>query len=260
MPLPPVRLGQRYAARLALPLDGAGAGATDVVGTLVAADATSWTLLPDDRGPVTLPVTRLLAARAVPPRAVRPSSSIDDVQRLAARGWPGLSQERLGGWLLRSGAGFSGRANSALVAGDPGLPLAQAIDAVEGHYRAQGLVPRWQLAYPLDGSDDPAGDVDAALAARGYPPENPTSGLPTSGWRHRSAPPRSEDDPGYAPRAPQDSWRRRHVLAVPAAPRPIIPGRTSGPWERWRCSSPPAQPPAGSKPRRPGATWRRWVH
>ena len=48
---------------------------------------------------------------------------------------------RLGSWLLRADGGFTGRANSALPLGDPGLPLAGAVDEVEAWYRARGLPP-----------------------------------------------------------------------------------------------------------------------
>jgi N-acetylglutamate synthase len=84
----------------------------------------------------------------------------------------------LGDWLLRADGGFTGRANSALPLGDPGLPLAEAVDEVEAWYRARGLPPMIVIPGPL-GAATPdgglAGDpLDALLAARG--------------WRVRSAP------------------------------------------------------------------------
>src|SRR5438270_176346 len=47
----------------------------------------------------------------------------------------------LGEWLLRAAGGFTGRANSALAAGDPGMPLPQAVDQVCRWYAARGLPP-----------------------------------------------------------------------------------------------------------------------
>ncbi|HEX6526280.1 MAG TPA: hypothetical protein VF070_40645 [Streptosporangiaceae bacterium] len=41
--------------------------------------------------------------------------SIAELEEVAARGWRGAEEEWLGGWLLRAGAGFAGRANSALA-------------------------------------------------------------------------------------------------------------------------------------------------
>ncbi|MFD0595838.1 hypothetical protein ACFQZ4_28950 [Catellatospora coxensis] len=50
--------------------------------------------------------------------------------------------EELGAWRLRAAGGYTGRANSALPVGDPGLPLPEAIDAVVAFYRRQGLPRR----------------------------------------------------------------------------------------------------------------------
>jgi N-acetylglutamate synthase len=58
-------------------------------------------------------------------RAVGQSRSpldVADLERLATRGWRGAEEAPLGEWLLRAGGGFTGRANSALVAGNPGMP------------------------------------------------------------------------------------------------------------------------------------------
>ncbi len=44
---------------------------------------------------------------------------VPELERLAARTWRGLEEERYGEWLLRAGGGFTGRANSVLVLGDP---------------------------------------------------------------------------------------------------------------------------------------------
>ena len=64
------------------------------------------------------------------------------LELLAARGWRGAEEGALGDWLLRAGGGFTGRANSALVVGDPGLPLPEAVDAVTRWYADRDLLPR----------------------------------------------------------------------------------------------------------------------
>ena len=66
---------------------------------------------------------------------------ITDLERAAALHWQAPETEPLGEWLLRAAAGFTGRANSALPAGDPGLPLAEAVTAVEDWYRRRDLRP-----------------------------------------------------------------------------------------------------------------------
>ena len=224
MPLPHVLPGRRYAVRVATAHPVADGGATgtaarDVVGVLVGADAGTWTLLPEDRGPETVAVADVRAAREVPPRVVRPTSSIDDVQRLAARGWPGLEQHRLGGWLLRAGAGYTGRANSALVAGDPGLPIEEAVTRVEAFYAERQTSARFQLAYPLTGPQDPAGDVDAVLSRRGYAVVTPTYTYVTD-LRTLDPAPLGDltaswaDDPDEEWLAPESPLHGRHPRAV----------------------------------------------
>ena len=87
---------------------------------------------------------------------------VADLERLAARGWPAPEEEPLGGWLLRAGGGFTGRANTALVTGDPGRPLPEAAEAVTAWYRARGLRPGVQLP----GAQSRA--AGAALAGLGW--------------------------------------------------------------------------------------------
>jgi len=89
-----------------------------------------------------------------------------------AQGWPALEVEPLGAWLLRAAGGFTGRGNSALPLGDPGLPLAEAVDAVEAFYAERALVPQVAvprgLAAPVQGEGLDVAALDALLAARGW--------------------------------------------------------------------------------------------
>jgi hypothetical protein len=55
-----------------------------------------------------------------------------------------------GGWLLRAAGGFTGRANSALATGDPGMPLADAVGEVCRWYTVRGLPALVSLAYPSE--------------------------------------------------------------------------------------------------------------
>jgi ribosomal protein S18 acetylase RimI-like enzyme len=75
--------------------------------------------------------------------------SISDLEQAAARGWRAPEEAALGDWLLRAADGFTGRANSALAVGDPGLPLAAAITEVTRWYRARGLPAMVAVPYPL---------------------------------------------------------------------------------------------------------------
>lgn len=75
-----------------------------------------------------------------------------ELERIAALGWPGLRTEWLHGWLLRAGAGWTGRANAALPLRDAGADLDPMLDRVTRWYDAQGLPPLVQVPVPtLDG-------------------------------------------------------------------------------------------------------------
>jgi len=219
----PAQPGERLAIRYAGP-----SGPTEAVGEIVALDDVTLTLLPDGAAPLTVPRAAITAARAVPARVVRPASPIEDLEMLAARGWPGAEQVRLGGWLLRAGSGASRRANSALPAGDPGLPVAAAVDRVQEWYAERGLRPCVQLPETLGprapGFRRPPDAVTAALTERGWASEAPTLMLVGD---IRRMPPRATTYPLRAAwaDAPDEPWwqldgsdagRRAEALAAPA--------------------------------------------
>lgn len=94
-----------------------------------------------------------------------PDRRIEDLERAAARHWQAPETEPLGEWLLRAAAGFTGRANSALPLGDPGLPLPEAVTAVEGWYRRRNLPP--MIVLPEGAAPGPLEDL---LAERRWRP------------------------------------------------------------------------------------------
>lgn len=98
---------------------------------------------------------------------------------MAAGHWRGTEEEWLGDWLLRAAEGFTGRANSALPLGDPGVLPDAAVAAVTEWYRARGLPP--MIAVPRPGTPDspgpssspgqvlsPGAALDLDLARRGW--------------------------------------------------------------------------------------------
>jgi ribosomal protein S18 acetylase RimI-like enzyme len=93
-------------------------------------------------------------------------AEIIQLERVAARHWRGTEEEWLGDWLLRAAAGFTGRANSALALGDPGLPLDDALTAVIDWYRARDLPPMIALPVTLDASGN---ELDDYLSRRVWP-------------------------------------------------------------------------------------------
>jgi ribosomal protein S18 acetylase RimI-like enzyme len=90
---------------------------------------------------------------------------VEDLERAAALHWQAPETEPLGEWRLRAAAGFTGRANSALPVGDPGLPLPEAVAAVEAWYRRRGLPP--MIVLPQGAGPGP---LPAYLAERSWVP------------------------------------------------------------------------------------------
>jgi ribosomal protein S18 acetylase RimI-like enzyme len=92
--------------------------------------------------------------------------SIDDLEHAAAAGWRACQEDRLGDWLLRAAEGFTGRANSALAAGQPGLPLAEAIGKVCAWNAERGLPA--MIAVPYPPGQPSANPLDRVLAGLGW--------------------------------------------------------------------------------------------
>lgn len=120
-------------------------GPISVVGELVAADDEHWSIRRRDRSVTLVAVETIEAQRVVPPGRSRLASAVE-LQQVGSFGWRALETVRLGEWLLRAAGGFTGRANSALAAGDPGMPLPAALDAVTEWYGERGLTPQMQVA------------------------------------------------------------------------------------------------------------------
>lgn len=155
-------VGSRVSVRRKLPEGGLG----DVLGELTGWSGGVLTVRRKDGSSVAVAETDLVAGKVVPARRViaRRHDLIGDadLEAVAALGWQGLETERLGGWLLRAAGGWTGRANSALPVGDPGLDPEAAIDAVVAWYRARQLRPLVQVPVPL------AAHLDARLDAHGW--------------------------------------------------------------------------------------------
>jgi N-acetylglutamate synthase len=91
---------------------------------------------------------------------------ITELEAAAALGWRAPEEALLGRWLLRAAGGFTGRANSALAAGDPGMSLADAAAAVRAWYAARGLPAMIAVPYPLGRPD--GNPVDPFLDREGW--------------------------------------------------------------------------------------------
>ena len=136
---------------------------SDALGELIAVDTAGLTVR-TTKGPLRVPHGDVVAAKRIPP----PRLGTAALERIGSLAWPAAEQDRLGDWQLRATGGWTGRANSALTIGDPGLPLPEAFDAVAAWYAARGLLARCNVPLPL------AAAVDAALDERGWARSVPT--------------------------------------------------------------------------------------
>ncbi|RJQ79624.1 GNAT family N-acetyltransferase [Amycolatopsis panacis] len=84
----------------------------------------------------------------------------EKLEIVCSRAWPPLAEEPLGQWRLRWADGFTGRANSALAVGDPGMPVPEALGAVCEFAHARSIRPAVQVV------EDSA--LERAVAAQGW--------------------------------------------------------------------------------------------
>ncbi len=169
---------------------------------------------------------------------------IDDLERAAARHWQAPEQERLGEWLLRAAEGFTGRANSALPLGDPGLPLPEAVAYVTDWYRRRRLTP--MIVVPLPLADARRHRLDNFLAKRAWLLRSGPAFVMTAAVADVPAPALHtgvhldpEPDPGWLA-----AYRYRGQELPPIA-RPLL---MSAPWQAFasvRRAGPDAPRPLG---------------
>lgn len=79
-----------------------------------------------------------------------PMDAITELELRCADAWPALVDERLGQWRLRAAGGFTGRANSALTTGDPGVPMPEALATIAAFAARNGINP---AAHVTQGSE-----------------------------------------------------------------------------------------------------------
>ncbi len=167
--------------------------------------------------------------------------SIYELEQLAAPGWRGVEEERLGDWLLRAAGGFTGRANSALAAGDPGLPLPAAAERVRDWYRARDLPAMIAVPYPAGEPDHSA--LDRLLASRSWSlPSRPATVMVAAASHvaasHVAASHAAAGLPGgpadveIGPR-PDEGWLARYHYRGRPLPPVALRVLTSAPWQAF---------------------------
>ncbi|WP_329104285.1 GNAT family N-acetyltransferase [Micromonospora sp. NBC_01699] len=211
-------VGHRVVVRRIVGVRGDRQLFTDALGELVDLTETHLTLA-TDRGKLHVPLAEVHRAKRVPP-ARRPNAAAVVALELAANeAWPAPVQDRLGGWLLRSADGWTGRGNSALPIGDPDRPLEAAIDAVQRWYADLGRPAIVNTPLPL------AAPVGVALDERGWSTRPPTlmQTAPLATVLGRT-PDRADLPEVELAAAPSDDW-----LALAAARKAVHAGTDPGP-------------------------------
>jgi N-acetylglutamate synthase len=162
------------------------------------------------------------------------------LDRMAALTWRGTEQEPLGGWLLRAAGGFTGRANSALTAGDPGIPLPEAAAGIQRWYAARGLTPMASVSFPA--GEPHRSPVDQFFAAQGWALRDEAEVIVMT--QRSAAVATSSAAPPVAPNAsalpirlddaPRNDWLALyHFRGQPALPPVARTILTSAPWQAF---------------------------
>jgi GNAT superfamily N-acetyltransferase len=168
----PADVGKRISVRQVVGTDDGHPMFTDTVGFLASWDAGVLSITRRTGETVRIAESSLVAGKVVPAAPARagarvPAVTGEELDALASRAWPATETARLGQWTLRAAGGFTRRANSVLVSGDPGMPLAGALEAVTRWYGERGLPPCLQVP---DSSPHAAG-----AAALGWTREGDTT-------------------------------------------------------------------------------------
>jgi N-acetylglutamate synthase len=167
--LGPHCVGQRVVVRRMLRGEHGPTGGpafTDLLGVMERWSGGTTSVRAEDGTLTEIALADIVSGKSVPPRpSVRNRVTAEEAERRAARSWPAVETAYVGDWLLRASSGFSRRANSALLVGDPGRPVEEALGEVVHFYTGRALPV---LVQSIAGSK-----TDAALRGRGWAPARP---------------------------------------------------------------------------------------
>ena len=150
-------IGHRVVVRHRIP-----GGLTDVIGVLQAWDPHGLAVRHVDSTVHEIATGDITAAKTIPEMPLRPVD-VDQLFLTAALGRPAAETAYVGHWLLRASSGWTGRANSLLPTGSPGMPVSDVLRQAENFYDERGLPPQAQvrLGSPEDEEIRACGWVDA---------------------------------------------------------------------------------------------------
>lgn len=197
----PADVGKRVSVRQLTAIVDGHPTFTDTVGVLASWDEGVVYITRRTGESVRIAESALVAGKVVPPAPARRPSGVpvvgdSELEAIASRAWPATETAALGGWTLRYAGGFTRRANSVLVDGDPGLALDEALAAVGRWYGERGATPYLQVP---DSSP-----YAAAVDARGWVREADTV-VRTAPLAPLTRLPRAEEEVTLA-RTPDAGW------------------------------------------------------
>lgn len=225
--LTPDDVGRRVTVRRRDPSLPGPRNLRDTVGHLADLTANHLVVRRRDGEVVRIERAQVVASKVVPDAPVRLRRALDvgvaELERISSAGWPAVETRSLGSWLLRAAGGFTGRANSVLPLGSPGVPLDDALAVVVTWYRERDILPRFQVPLPL------RADLDAELDARGWIPFDPVRVLVADVGAVLLAAPRADDAPApeVASRPDTDwlaTYHYREQEQLPPVARQIMAG------------------------------------
>jgi ribosomal protein S18 acetylase RimI-like enzyme len=217
MALRPEHVGTRVVVRRVIVGErgpSGGPAMTDVLGVLDALTAETLRVRRDDGQVVEVDRSLVVAAKPVPPQVLEPGRiSAERLQLVCTAGWQAPVRELLGGWVLRAGGGFTGRANSVLPVGDPGMPLDDALERVDDFYARAGLPTQAQVIVGSAIMDE--------LVARDWTPSRPEQAetlVQVAAPGRRTEPSRDEPAGVRLTEQPADEWLHRYGRAAGTDP------------------------------------------
>jgi len=156
-------IGRRVVVRHRLPEPVEGARFNDVTGQL--ADVTDLLLRVrrDDGATTEIGVATVVAAKPIPPKRTS-YAAIAELEAICLAAWPAPEVEWNGRWAMRGGGGWTRRANSTLVLGEPDTDVETGIARVRDWYAQRGLRATFVMPMPL------AQRLDRTLETAGWQP------------------------------------------------------------------------------------------
>lgn len=164
--LSPRVVGQRVVVRSRVPGETGPTGGpafTDVLGVLESWADGVLNLRTAEGDLVQIPAALVVSGKPVPPRPSRFSRlTAEEVEQRCTAFARCTVREQLGGWELRVTEGTNPMASAALLVGDPGRPLDEALGTLADFYADHGRRP---VARVIAGST-----IDLELIGRGWSP------------------------------------------------------------------------------------------